>query len=86
MKVLLATITLAMIVVVHGRGRSEEARNCRDAYSKAYNAYVGCLNECNGGEDLTRKAAYEVRGLPLSTYAERGGCVGPNADVVNEVA
>ena len=28
-----------------------------------------------------------VRGLPLSTYAERGrGGVGPNADVVSKVA
>ena len=60
MKVLLATITLAMIVVVYGRGRRDEERNCGDAYRKAYIAYLGCWNECGGG-DLTRKAAYEVR-------------------------
>ena len=30
---------------------------------------------------------HSLRGLPLSTYAERGrGGVGPNADVVSEVA
>ena len=35
--------------------------------------------------DITYK--HVLRGLPLSTYAESGrGGVGPNADVVNEVA